>query len=85
MIATILMYGRSTLLQNALGLLAGLQLALWAYTRRSTLTKAVLPTDLPFWLDRTVTEAALTGGIALAVASGLAMFTTPTGTESDQP
>jgi hypothetical protein len=74
MIVTILTYGRSAMLQSALALLAGVQLLLWAYTRRSTLTKAVLPTDLPFWLDRMVTAAALTGGIALVVVTLVALF-----------
>ncbi len=74
MIVTILTYGRSVMLQSALALLAGVQLVLWGYTRRSTLTKAVLPTDLPFWLDRMVTAAALTGGIAMVVVTLLALF-----------
>ena len=74
MIVTILTYGRSVMLQSALALLAGVQLVLWGYTRRSTLTKAVLPTDLPFWLDRMVTAAALTGGIAMVAVTLVALF-----------
>ena len=76
-IFTILTYGRWAMLQSALALLAGAQLALWAFTRRSTLTSAVLPTDLPFWLDRLVTGAALTGGLAIVVVSGLILFRPP--------
>ena len=67
MIVTILTYGRSVLLHNALTALAGMQLSIWAFGRRSSLTKAVLPTDLPFWLDRVVTGAALAGGVTLTV------------------
>ena len=73
-IFTILTYGRWALLQSALALLTGAQLALWAFTRRATLTSAVLPTDLPFWLDRMVTGAALTGGATLVVVTLLALF-----------
>ena len=80
MIATILTYRRWALLQSALALLAGLQLALWAFTRRTTLTKAVLPTDLPFWFDRLVTAAALVGGATLALLALLALFRPATAT-----
>ena len=82
-VGTILIYGRWPLLQSALAMMAGLQLALWAYTRRSTLTRAVLPTDLPFWLDRMVTAAALVGGAAILVVTLLALFRpAPVATES---
>lgn len=74
MLATILTYGRWAMLQNALALLAGLQLTLWAYGRRTTLTKPVLPTDLPFWFDRVISAAALSGGAALVVVTGTALF-----------
>jgi hypothetical protein len=73
-VGTILIYGRWPLLQSALATLAGLQLALWGYTRRSTLTRAVLPTELPFWLDRVITAATLVGGAAIVVVSLLALF-----------
>ena len=76
-IATIVIYGRWAMLQSALVLLAGLQLALWAFTRRTTLTKPVLPTDLPFWLDRMVTAAALVGGAALVAVTLVALFRPP--------
>lgn len=76
-IATILIYGRWALAQGALAALAGLQLVLWAFTRRSTLTRAVLPTDLAFWFDRMVTAAALAGGIALVIVALVAMFKPP--------
>lgn len=65
-IAVIATYGWSDMLRDGLLALAGLELALWALMRQSGLTRAVLPTDLPFWLDRLVSAAALSGGIALA-------------------
>jgi hypothetical protein len=49
--------------------LVGVELALWAFTRRSGLTAAILPTDLPFWLDRAVTAAAGVFGLLLAAAA----------------
>ena len=78
-IFTILTYGRWALLQSALALLTGAQLVLWAFTRRTTLTKAVLPTDLPYWFDRLVTGASLTGGAVLVVVSLLALRPVPPG------
>ena len=51
----------------ALVLVAGAQLWLWGWTRRSGLTKPVLPTSAPFWLDRLITATALTAGIGLVV------------------
>jgi len=79
MIVTILTYGRSVLLENALTALAGMQLTIWAFGRRSTLTRAVLPTDLPFWLDRVVTGAALAGGATFTVLAVWELLRTPAG------
>ena len=45
----------------------GAQLLLWGWSRRSGLTKPVLPTSAPFWLDRLVSATALTTGIGLVV------------------
>ena len=42
--------------------IAGLELAAWAFDRRAGLSKALLPTDVPYWLDRAVTVAAFDGG-----------------------
>jgi len=82
-IVTILTYGRWAMLQSGLAALAGLQLTLWAFGRRATMTRAVLPTDLPFWLDRMVTGAALTSGAALTVVALLELFRPQTGATSD--
>jgi hypothetical protein len=76
-VAAIATYGRSTLLRSGLVLLSGVQLELWAFGRRANLTNAVLPTDLPFWLDRTVTAAALTGAVVLVASGLLALFQPP--------
>lgn len=68
-VAAIATYGRSAVLLHGLVALAGVQLALWAVVRRTTLTKPVLPTDVPFWFDRVVTAGALTAGGAIAALS----------------
>lgn len=65
--------GRS-LVSHALVVLGGIELALWVYLRRDGFTRALFPTEAPFWLDRGVTSAA---GVAAAIAiaaSALAMF-----------
>jgi hypothetical protein len=52
-------------------LLVGAELAIWGFVKRDGLTAAIIPTSMPFWLDRAVTAAALAGGVALA---GLALW-----------
>jgi hypothetical protein len=54
-------------LRAAFALVAGAQLLLWGWSRRTGLVKPVLPTSAPFWLDRLVCAAALTTGIGLVV------------------
>ena len=66
-IATIAIYGRSEILERGLVAFAGVQLALWAILRRDGLSKAVLPTDVPFWFDRAVTAGVLVGGVTVTV------------------
>ncbi len=79
-VATIAMYGRSVLVQRALVALSGLLLAVWAFVRRDGLTSALVPTDLPMWLDRTTTSACLVGGVLLVGLSIRDLFrVTPTG------
>jgi hypothetical protein len=58
---------------DASAAIAGLELAAWALDRRAGLTRAVLPTDAPYWVDRAVTAGALTVGLlaALAAIAGL--------------
>ncbi|MEX2626022.1 MAG: hypothetical protein WD225_04015 [Ilumatobacteraceae bacterium] len=45
-------------------LVAAAQLLVWGVERRHGLSRAILPTDAPFWLDRTVSAAALSAGVA---------------------
>jgi hypothetical protein len=68
--------GRS-LVSHALVVLAGLQLVLWVFVRREGLTRALLPTDAPFWLDRGVTAAAAVVGAAGIIAGALGMLRLP--------
>lgn len=71
-----LSFGR-TLLSQALVLLGGLELAAWVYLRREGMVRALLPTDAPFWLDRSITAGAAVAAVAAAVAGGIALFRAP--------
>ena len=52
--------------------LAGAELVIWAWLRRSAVSRALIPTQAPDWLDRAVvTGAAATGLLALAAAGYL--------------
>jgi hypothetical protein len=53
--------------------IAGSQLLLWAFQRRSGLWTAILPTDAPWWLDRTVTAAVVPVAV-LAFGLGLGVL-----------
>ena len=66
-VVAIATYGRSELLIRGLLALSGLQLAVWAFSRRTVFTRPVLPTDIAFWFDRAATGAALAGGSAIAI------------------
>jgi hypothetical protein len=59
---------------HAAAAIAGLELAVWALDRRSGLTRAVLPTDAPYWLDRAVTAGAFTVGVVAAGAAIAGLF-----------
>lgn len=74
-VAAIATYGRSDLLVRGLLALSGIQLAVWAYTRRAVFTKPVLPTDVAFWFDRASTGAALAGGVAVAILAIRSLLT----------
>jgi hypothetical protein len=60
---------RSPFVCNGLVAVAALQLMLWVTVRRLTFTRAVLPTNLPFWLDRAATAAVVTGAVVLLGAA----------------
>lgn len=67
--ATMALYGRSFLIERGLVTIAAIQLLVWAVQRRSALTSAVLPTDLPFWLDRSITAATLVSATVLLLGT----------------
>ena len=66
---------RNALTVAALALLAGANLAVWGWMRRDNLSRAVLPTDAPWWLDRLASAAALSGGALLAAGALVALAT----------
>ena len=66
-IASIATYGRSRLVHLGLIALAVVQTGIWAFSRRSGLTRAVLPTDLPAGADRFVTAACLAASLVMLV------------------
>lgn len=68
---------KSSLWRAGLVALAGLQLLVWGVPRRHVLTRAVVPTELPYWVDRAVTAAVIPTAIALVVVGVLRMFANP--------
>jgi hypothetical protein len=60
---------RNRVLADVSVALSALQLVLWAWVRRSTFTRPVLPTDAPFWLDRAVSAGAASAALVLLGAS----------------
>jgi hypothetical protein len=61
----------------SLVLLGGIELALWVFMRRDGLTRSLLPTDAPFWLDRAVTAGAAVAAAAAILAAVVGMFRLP--------
>ncbi len=43
---------------------AGVELLLWSWQRRLSISRAFIPTDAPFWLDRLVVAGAAAAGLA---------------------
>ena len=43
---------------------AGVELVLWSWQRRLSITRAFIPTDAPFWLDRFAVAGAAAAGLA---------------------
>jgi NADH:ubiquinone oxidoreductase subunit K len=58
-------------------LLVGAELAIWGFVKRDGLSAAIIPTSLPFWLDRFATMAALAGGVSLAALALWWLFVVP--------
>lgn len=73
-VAAIVTYGRSRFALLGLTAVAAAQVLVWALERRTGLTRAVLPTDLPAGLDRFVTAAALSGALVVLVATVTRLF-----------
>ena len=51
-------------------LLAGVELALWTWRRRTHLGRPILPTDAPWVLDRAATTATFVTAVAVMIAAG---------------
>ena len=70
-VAIAALFGRrfGWVLERGLVAVAGVQLTIWAFRRSSALVSSVLPTDLPWWLDRFVSAAVLVGAPALTIAA----------------
>jgi hypothetical protein len=51
---------------SILTLAGGVELVLWAWLRRTGLTRALIPTTAPYWLDRIAVAAAAVVGVAAA-------------------
>ncbi|MCP5027240.1 MAG: hypothetical protein GY929_13250 [Actinomycetia bacterium] len=54
------------------------ELLLWGWLRRGGIGAAILPTDLPFWLDRLVTALAGVGGLGITAVAVYAITRPPT-------
>ena len=65
--------------------IAGLELAAWAFDRRAGLSKALLPTDAPYWIDRAVTVAAFTVGVVAAAVAIAGLFRSIRGPAARSP
>jgi hypothetical protein len=68
---------RDRFVASAAALIAGTQLAIWGWIKRDGLTAAIIPTDAPGWLDRSVTLAALVGGVGVTVVALWELFDRP--------
>jgi len=55
--------------RSLLVLVAALELMAWGFLHWSWLWRAILPTSLPFWLDRAVAASVLIGAAGVAVAA----------------
>ncbi|MEO6571663.1 MAG: hypothetical protein ABIO83_08955 [Ilumatobacteraceae bacterium] len=66
-----------SLVRSALVLLSGVELSLLGFRRRTGLVRAVIPTDLPFWLDRAVTAGTLVTSVIVVIASLVALLRPP--------
>lgn len=72
-------YGRSRFALLGLTAIAAAQVLVWGFRRRSGLSRAILPTELPAGFDRFVTAAALAGSAVILVATIRRLFAAPDG------
>lgn len=62
---------------DAAVLVVGVELAVWGFVKRDGLTAAIVPTDVPFWLDRFATAGALSAGVASTALALWWLFAVP--------
>jgi len=72
---------RSPFAAVAAGLVAGSQLAIWAFVKRDGLTAAIVPTDAPQWFERLALTSAFTVGVGALVIAGVQLFSGSLGTK----
>ena len=66
-----LVYNRQSSIQrNGVQLMSGIFLALWVLRRKAVLDAALLPTSLPYWVDRAGTAVI---GVSACAAAGYAL------------
>lgn len=63
---------------------AGVELLLWSWQRRLAISRAFIPTDAPFWLDRFVVAGTAAAGTAAVLVVVVAMAQ-PAGSEAVAP
>ena len=63
---------------SILTLAAGVELMLWAWLRKDSLNRALIPTTAPYWLDRVAVAASAVAGLA-AVAVVVSQMAKPAG------
>jgi hypothetical protein len=62
------------LVSYALVLLGAIELAAWVVIRRDGVFRALIPTDAPFWLDRSVMAAAAVAAVAAGVSGAIGLY-----------
>lgn len=76
-VVAIATFGRSRFLLLGLTALAAAQTLTWALQRRTGLSRAIVPTDLPADLDRFITSSVLAASFIVAAATLRRLFATP--------
>ena len=63
---------RSQLFASGLAAIGGIELVLWAYGRRDTISRALIPSEVPSFIDRALVAVGFGAGLA-AAAVGIAL------------